>query len=89
MTGSIGTAAPAHRGVRGVALLPQELERPNERPRAHLPPVHVGPLIHLARHIGSTWKQKSDLQISKHAAVSEKQLSVQIGRLQTHMFIVS
>ena len=32
-------------GVRGVAFLPEEFERAQEKPRAHLPPNDIGPLI--------------------------------------------
>ncbi len=31
--------------------LPQELERPHKRPRAHLPPVHVAPLVDEQREV--------------------------------------
>src|SRR3712207_9095306 len=39
------------RGVRGVAFLPEELERTQEQARAHLPPDHVRPLVDEQRQV--------------------------------------
>ena len=39
------------RGVRGVPFLPQKLQRSYKRPRSHLPPVDVGPLVNQEREV--------------------------------------